>query len=432
MAQKYQAPRGTRDILPEEVGLWRHLEETARAVFSRAGYGEIRVPVFEDTALYARSTGEDTDIVQKEMYTLEREDSSITLRPEGTPGVARAYIEHNLYKQSPFRKFFYIGPMFRYERPQAGRTRQFHQAGIEAFGSDSPLLDVETIDIAAQYFDAVGLAGYEIRINSIGCTDCRGQYREVLRDRLAGRLAQLCEDCRRRFERNVFRILDCKEESCRGVIMTLPVVTDHLCESCAEHWERVLTGLRKVGRRYLHDPHLVRGLDYYTRTVYELVHPALGARSAVCGGGRYDNLVAQLGGPEVGGIGFAVGFEPTIAAMGEGVQEHRQTGLGGSRVSAYLVAAGDVDRAALVPIAHELRLAGVTVDMDFEDRSLKAQMRSANRMKARYTVILGEDELARGTVTVRDMSTSEQGEVAREALIEKLGVDDPVPPGSSN
>jgi len=446
MAAKYQAPRGTRDILPEEVGLWRFLEETARSVFSRAGYGEIRVPIFEDTDLFVRSTGADTDIVEKEMYTFAREDgASITLRPEGTPSVARAYIEHNLYKQIPFRKFFYLGPMFRYERPQAGRARQFHQAGIEAFGSDSPLLDVETIDLAAQYFDAIGLTGYEVRINSIGCSGCRAEFRKLLRDRLASRRSELCENCNRRFDRNVFRILDCKEERCRGIILTLPLVTDHLCAACAEHWREVLAGLKALGRSYVHDVHLVRGLDYYTRTVYEFVHPGLGARSAVCGGGRYDDLIGQLGGPQVGAVGFAIGFEPTIAALGERARISASkrfdtlttpTNVGGpvaaEPISVYLVAAGDEVRPALLQMAQELRLAGITADLDFEGRSLKAQMRSANRMKARYALIVGEDELAKGTVTVRDMGTSKQEEVARDGLVERLRTDAEVPPGSSN
>jgi len=433
MAPRYQAPRGTRDILPEEVGLWRLLEETARAVFGRAGYGEIRVPIFEDTELYSRSTGEDTDIVEKEMYTLERADGSqITLRPEGTPGVARAYVEHQLFKQRPFRKFFYLGPMFRYERPQAGRSRQFHQVGIEAFGSDDSLLDVETIDVAAQFFDAIGLEGYEVRINSIGCSGCRTAFRKVLRERLAGRRSELCEDCNRRFDRNVFRILDCKEERCRGIVMTLPVVTDHLCAGCAEHWAEVLAGLQALGRPYVHDVHLVRGLDYYTRTVYEFVHSGLGARSAVCGGGRYDDLIAQLGGPEVGGIGFAVGFESTIVALGKDVDVSRVTPSPPRGLDVYLVAAGDVGRLALLEMAQELRLAGLATDMDFEGRSMKAQMRSANRMQARFTLIVGEDELAKGTVTVRDMGTSEQGEVARDRLLARLGAGEGAAPGSSN
>jgi len=432
MAAKYQAPRGTRDILPEEVGLWRFLEETARTVFARAGYGEIRVPIFEDTELFVRSTGEDTDIVEKEMYTFQREQgASIALRPEGTPSIARAYVEHNLYKQRPFRKFFYIGPMFRYERPQAGRARQFHQVGIEAFGSGSPLLDVETIDLAAQYFDAIGLEGYEIRINSIGCSGCRAQFRKLLRDRLAGRRSELCENCGRRFDRNVFRILDCKEEHCQSIIVTLPVVTDHLCPGCVEHWGEVLAGLKAVGRPYVHDVHLVRGLDYYTRSVYEFVHAGLGARNAVCGGGRYDDLIAELGGPELGAVGFAIGLEPTIAALGgkavgEGSKVGERRGC-----SVYLVAASEAARLPLLQLAQELRLAGVAADLDFEGRSLKAQMRSANRMNAGHALIVGEDELAKGTVTVRDMGTSDQEEIAREKLLEKLRADEGPGPGSS-
>lgn len=433
MAVNYRAPRGTRDILPEEVGLWRYLEETARAIFTRAGYGETRTPIFEDTELFLRSTGEDTDIVEKEMYTLERADgASITLRPEGTPSIARAYIEHDLAKQAPFRKFFYVGPMFRYERPQAGRSRQFHQAGVEAFGSDSPLLDVETIDLAAQFFDAIGLTGYEVRINSIGCAGCRGDFRQLLRSRLESRRSQLCENCQRRFERNVFRILDCKEEGCRGIIMTLPVVADHLCPACAEHWQEVQAGLKALGRPYVHDPHLVRGLDYYTRTVYEFVHGGLGARNAVCGGGRYDNLVGELGGAQVGGIGFAVGFEPTIAALSGEAREHATRTGSRAGLDVYVVRASDEARLLTLQLAHELRQAGFASDLDFEGRSLKAQMRSANRLQARFALILGEEELARGTVTVREMATASQESVPRGEVSEWLRRRSAARPGSTS
>ena len=431
MAVKYRAPRGTRDILPEEVGLWRHLEETARAVFARAGYGETRTPIFEDTELFVRSTGEDTDIVEKEMYTLERADgTSITLRPEGTPSIARAYVEHDLAKQAPFRKFFYVGPMFRYERPQAGRSRQFHQAGVEAFGSDNPLLDVETIDLAAQFFDAIALAGYEIRINSIGCSGCRSDFRQLLRSRLESRRGQLCENCQRRFERNVFRILDCKEEACRAIIMTLPLVAEHLCPACAEHWHQVQAGLKALGRPYVHDPHLVRGLDYYTRTVYEFIHGGLGARNAVCGGGRYDNLIGELGGSPVGGIGFAVGFEPTIAALaGEAREQATKAGSPGG-LDAYVVRASDGAGLAALQLAQELRRARFSCDLDFEGRSLKAQMRSANRTKARFALILGEDEVAGNSVTVREMASASQESVPRAGLIEWLRARSPARPGS--
>ena len=422
MAAKYQAPRGTRDILPEEVGRWRFLEETARAVFGRAGYGEIRVPIFEKTELFVRGIGEATDIVEKEMYTLERaEGSQITLRPEGTASVARAYVQHALFKQRPFRKFFYIGPMFRYERPQAGRSRQFHQVGVEAFGSGSPLLDVETIDLAAEYFDAVGLEGCEIRINSIGCTECRGRFREVLRGRLASRRGELCGDCQRRFDRNVFRILDCKKEGCRAIAATLPLVTEHLCDGCAEHWAEVVAGLRALGRPFLHDHHLVRGFDYYTRTVYEVVHSGLGARNAVCGGGRYDNLIAELGGPPLGAVGFAVGLEATLAALAGGSEgSAAPVGPEVETLDAYVVSVGEGARLAGLQLTHLLRREGLSADLDYEGRSLKAQMRSAHRRGARYALILGEAELAKATVTVRHMETSQQQEVARDGLLEVL------------
>jgi histidyl-tRNA synthetase len=324
--------------------------------------------------------------------------------------------------------------MFRYERPQAGRTRQFHQAGVEAFGSDSPLLDVETIDLAAQFFDAIGLAGYEIRINSIGCAGCRSDFRKELRSRLESRRGQLCENCQRRFERNVFRILDCKEEACRAIIMTLPVVADHLCPACAQHWQEVQAGLKALGQPYVHDPHLVRGLDYYTRTVYEFIHGGLGARNAVCGGGRYDNLIGELGGSgpagPVGGIGFAVGFEPTIAALSTEAREHATKAGVSPGLDAYVVRASDGAGLAALQLAQELRRAGFSCDLDYEGRSLKAQMRSANRTKARFALILGEDELSAGNVTVRDLASATQESVPRAGLTEWLRARSPAPPGS--
>jgi histidyl-tRNA synthetase len=302
---------------------------------------------------------------------------------------------------------------------------------VEVFGGTSPLLDVETIDLAAQFFDTIGLTGYEIRLNSIGCAGCRADFRQLLRSRLESRQSQLCENCRRRFERNVFRILDCKEEACRALIMTLPVVADHLCPACAEHWREVQAGLKALGRPYLHDPHLVRGLDYYTRTVYEFIHGGLGARNAVCGGGRYDNLIGELGGAEVGGIGFAVGFEPTIAALGGEVREQATKAGVSPGLDAYVVRASDGARLAALELAHELRRAGFSCDLDYEGRSLKAQMRSANRLQARFALILGEDEVAGNTVTARDMVTTGQESVPRAGLIEWLRRRSAVRPGST-
>ncbi|HUU42312.1 MAG TPA: histidine--tRNA ligase [Planctomycetota bacterium] len=405
-----RAPRGTSDILPERVKLHHFIEERAREVFERYGYGEIRTPVFEETRLFVRSIGEVTDIVEKEMYTFQRGDegTSLTLRPEGTAGIVRAYIEHNYPKRKRFQKFYYLGPMFRYERPQAGRSRQFDQFGVEVFGSDDPLTDVETIVLACAFFDAVGLAGYTVKINSMGCATCRAAFRDVLVDALRPRAAELCEVCRERLERNVFRVLDCKKPKCREVCAELPVLSDHLDEGCAGHFAAVRAGLEAVGREYVHDAQLVRGFDYYTRTVYEIVHGGIGARDAVCGGGRYDNLVEELGGPSTPAVGFAVGVVPTLLAVEKSMTDELRSTLtdfdAPVPVDVYVVAVDDATRRYAFRVLERLRKAGIAADGDFEGRSLKAQMRSANRMKARFVAAVGPDEEAQGNVSVKTMA----------------------------
>ncbi len=317
---------GTEDVLPGGWGHWRTLYETARSTFERYGYGEVRTPLIEDTRLFVKGTGETTDIVQKEMYTIpSKDEDSITLRPEGTPSAIRAYLEHSLDKQAPFQKLYYAGPMFRHERPQRGRLRQFHQFGIEAIGGASPLLDVETILVALDIFRGVGLEDVRLWINSIGCRDCRPAFRDMLRGILHERLNELCDDCRARVDRNVLRVYDCKNELCRRVVETLPTMVEHLDAPCAEHYAQVKDALASAGVEFSEDPRLVRGLDYYTRTVYEIKHPALGARDTICGGGRYDGSGRAAGRAADAVRGLRPGLRADAAGDGGGAGRRRRT-----------------------------------------------------------------------------------------------------------
>ncbi len=421
-----QAPRGTSDILPDRVKLYQFIEERARTVFERYGYGEIRTPIFEETALFVRSIGEVTDIVEKEMYTFQRGEgeASLTLRPEGTASIVRAYVQHNYDKKKKFQKFYYIGPMFRYERPQAGRSRQFDQFGVEVIGSADPLIDVETILLACAIFDAVGLTGYTVRVNSMGCPTCRAVFREVLKEKLRPQKSALCHLCQDRLERNVFRILDCKNPKCKELCATLPNMSDYLDADCAAHFKRVREGLDAAGRAYAHDQHLVRGFDYYTRTVYEIGHSAVGARDTVCGGGRYDNLVEELGGPPTPAIGFAVGVVPTLVAVEKSMPDALKGKLtdfdAPVAVDVYVVAVDDASRLYAFQVLERLRKGGVSSDADFEARSLKAQMRSANKMKAKFAAVVGPDEQAQGTVSLKRMSDGDTGSVPLDDLTTKL------------
>ncbi len=398
-------PRGTRDILPDTAPYWSYVESVARNVCRLFSYQEIRTPVFEHTELFLRGIGETTDIVQKEMYTFnDRGGRSITLRPENTAAVVRAFLEHKLYSEPQPTKLFYIGPMFRYDRPQAGRLRQFHQFGIEALGSAGPAIDAEIIMAAVHFFRALGLSELKLFINSVGCPQCRPVYRRNLQDFLRDKLERLCPDCQSRFERNPMRILDCKNESCAELTQGAPQMIECLCDDCSRHFSRLKAMLSAANVDFTHNPRLVRGLDYYTKTAFEIQYEPLGAQSAVCGGGRYDGLIEECGGQPTPGIGFAIGLERVILAL----EKQNLLSSVNPAIDVFVASLSPETQVMCFRLLNLLRQAGLTCDMDFMDRSLKAQMKYANQYPARYTAIIGEDEAAQGKVMLRNMQTGEQ------------------------
>jgi histidyl-tRNA synthetase len=395
---RFQLPEGVHDVTPDQTPIWRRLEDAARRCFARFGYGEIRTPLFEYTALFHKSSGETTDIVEKEMFTFGDPGDpkgTCSLRPELTPGAIRAMIEQGLFAKKNFWKVWYLGPAFRKERPQKGRYRQFTQIGVEAVGSPDPLVDAETMILFAEILKEVGVVAWELRINSIGCGECRGGYREALKKAILPDLAQYCENCRRRFERNVFRILDCKAPADVERSAKLPSAIEHSCVKCLNHMKAVEETLRGAGVAYQVDPRIVRGLDYYTRTVYEFSSSALGSQNALAGGGRYDTLVRDMGGPDVGAVGFAAGVERILLAMGGEAAP--------AAPDFFAVAVAEAPRGEVFRAVTALRRAGLSGDMDFEARSLKAQMRSANKSGARYALLIGNEEIRQGVVKIKDM-----------------------------
>ncbi|HHW91505.1 MAG TPA: histidine--tRNA ligase [Firmicutes bacterium] len=411
------APRGTRDILSPEVEKWQYLEEKIRKHCRRYAFSEIRTPIIEHTELFQRSVGETTDIVQKEMYTFQdRAGRWLTLRPEATASTARAYLENNLFAQPQPVKLYYIGPMFRYDRPQAGRYRQFYQFGVEVIGTQDPAVDTEVILLAVHLFADLGLRDLEVHLNSIGCPQCRGAYRQELRDYLAGHLEELCPDCRARYEQNPLRVLDCKQERCRQVARKAPEFSSYLCEECREHFQLVQGYLRSMDVKYQLNPNLVRGLDYYTKTVFEIVSRELGAQAAICGGGRYDGLVEECGGQPTPGIGFALGMERLLLAL-----DNAGIKLPGREpLDAFLATIGSEAQAPALKLLYQLRQHNLRVDKDYLGRSLKAQLKYADKKEARFVVILGEGELKRNVVLIRKMATGEQEEVPWEQAVEKI------------
>jgi histidyl-tRNA synthetase len=404
-----QAPKGTQDLLPAQAAKWRAVEDVMRSEADLRGFGEIRTPVFEHTELFQRSVGETTDVVQKEMYTFQDKGGrSVTLRPEGTAGAVRAMLEHALYNEGLPVKLYYFTSCYRYEKPQAGRLREFHQFGVEEFGSALPLADAGLIALAAGTFGRLGVRGLTLKINSIGCPDCRAEYVRALRAYFTAHIGRLCETCRSRLERSPMRILDCKNPSCAAVAAKAPRILDYLCDECRAHFAQVRAGLDAAGVRYEVDPSIVRGLDYYTRTVFEFVSGDLGAQSTVCGGGRYDGLVREMGGKATPALGFATGIERLLLIMDAQKTEFppRKT------CDLYIAPLGEQARSEAFRLVCALRKSSVAAACDEVGRSLNAQMKYAGKIGAKFTMVLGDNELKTGKAALKNMKTGGTAEIS--------------------
>ena len=402
-----KAQRGTKDILNEEIPTWQWIIENAKNVFQNAGFSEIKTPIFEATELFQRGVGDSTDIVNKEMYTFsvggaDKNSSSITLRPENTAGVVRAFIEHNLNRQSPPQKFWYFGPMFRYERPQAGRQRQFHQIGVEMFGISEPAADAEVILSAVEFLKSIGLGDLEVELNSLGCPKCKNDYRNSIKAVLAPYIDEMCDDCKMRYEKNPLRILDCKNENCQKIFekeeIKKVIFNDYICDECKNHFNTLLNYLDELNIKYQRNKLLVRGLDYYNRTVFEIKSSALGSQSAVCGGGRYDGLVEMLGGNPTPAVGFAMGVERLYSLV-----EKKET----PKLDYYIVSTNTKEA---LKLAQKLRGQNKRVEFDMQKRKFSKQLEKASKC-ANYAVILGEDEIEKGFYSVKDLNSGKQKKI---------------------
>jgi histidyl-tRNA synthetase len=410
-----QLIRGFKDILPGEVELWQQIENTARSLFEDFGFKEIRIPIMERTELFARSIGEDTDIVEKEMYTFpDRKGDLITLRPEATASVCRSYIQHKLYATDPVRKFYTIGPMFRRERPQKGRYRQFYQINAEIFGVDSPLVDVELIFILVTLFSKLSVSDVNAHINSLGCPECRPMFKAALSDFLTSLNENLCSDCVRRKDRNPLRVLDCKVPSCRAAMTDAPSILDSLCPACDQHFETTKTALSALNIPFVVDKGLVRGLDYYTRTTFEIQTSALGAQNAIAGGGRYDGLIKALGGPDIPATGFAIGLDRLAEIAGLNSTDLVKT------PDIFIAALGEKSCSLAFEWNCALCLEGVKAEMEFSDKSLKSQMKRAHRLGAKNVLIVGDNEIKENKVILRDMKTKDQVSIPIEHVVENI------------
>ena len=409
-------PKGMKDVLPKDSYKWQFVEDIFRKTAEKYGFIEIRTPMVEHTELFARGIGDTTDVVQKEMYTFEISDRSLTLKPEGTAGVVRAFIENKLYADALPAKYFYITPCYRYEKMQKGRQREFHQFGIEVFGSDKMLADAEVILFAYDFLKSVGIDDAKLKINSIGCPNCRGEYRKALQDYLRPDLDKFCDTCRSRFDKNPMRMLDCKSPQCQELVKGAPVMLDYLDDECREAFRKLKELLDLYGVPYEVDPGIVRGLDYYTKTAFEFISDKLGSQSTVCGGGRYDGLVEQLGGPSVPGVGFGLGIERLLLIL-----EESGAGLKkGSSCDLLISGLGEAAAKEALKLSKEMRDKGFRVIIDLMERGLKAQFKYADRIGARYVVVIGDDELAKGVVSLRDMINSTQSEIRKEELAEAI------------
>ncbi len=400
--------KGFNDILPGEVEKWQHIEATARRVFELYGLSEIRIPIMEKTELFCRSIGDATDIVEKEMYSFEdKGGNKVTLRPEGTASVMRAYVEHKMHALDPVARLYYMGPMFRYERPQKGRYRQFHQIGAEITGVAAPTVDAQVLTMLTHFFQELGLTEPSLQINSLGCPCCRPAYREALKKFLLDRIDKLCDDCKRRYDTNPLRALDCKSAGCQEATQGAPSMLDHLCPECGDHFDKTRKYLELVGTPYSINQRMVRGLDYYTRTTFEMVTTMLGAQSAVAAGGRYDGLISEIGGPQIPGIGFAMGVERVALLLAEKDFSRRP--------DLFIAALGEEAHAEAFRLMSALQRLGLAVEIDYEGKSLKSQMRRADKFSSRFTLIIGGDELTRGTAPLKNMDVGNQAEVALDA-----------------
>jgi len=409
----YKAPKGTRDVLPEQSYQWQYLEALIRDIVKKYGFLEARTPVIEHTELFLRGVGETTDIVQKEMYTfLDKGERSITLKPEGTAGVVRMFVENNLFGETQPTKMYYLyNPVFRYERPQAGRLREHHQFGVEFFGASKPTADAECISVATELLGKLGCGGLTVRLNSIGCPKCRPQYHEALKDYLRGHYDELCETCKVRFEQNPLRVLDCKVESCQKIANDAPVIGDYLCDECRGHQSSLLKLLDGMKIRYVIDPRLVRGLDYYTKTVFEITSESIGSQSAVCGGGRYDGLVEEIGGPHTPAVGFGLGMERLLLVLeNTGLKIEKPV-----RYDLYLASMGQEAEDKAFFLANDLRKKGAKVEIDHVGRSVKSQLKYADKVGARFVLVLGGDELAKNEAKLKRMSDGVETVTALDA-----------------
>jgi histidyl-tRNA synthetase len=411
-----QTIRGFRDILPEHISLWQRVEQEAFSLFESFGFREIRIPVLEKTELFARSIGETTDIVEKEMYTFpDRKGGHLTLRPEATASICRSYIQHKMYATDPLRKFYMTGPMFRRERPQKGRYRQFYQIDAEVFGVESAYIDVELIFLLNELFKRLGLTGLTAHVNSLGCPECRPSFQRALLNFLGERKEALCENCTRRIQKNPLRILDCKVESCQQALKGAPATIDHLCPACADHFDIVTTTLNRQGVEFMVDKSLVRGLDYYTRTAWEIKTTTLGAQSAVAGGGRYDGLVQELGGPATPAIGFAIGFDRLVEVMSQLEIDSPKSAL-----DLFIIALGPEALEQAYHWSCELNQHGIRTEVDFRGKSLKSLMKRANKLNAPHVLIAGENELKENQLILRNMKTKDQTTLSMDTLVSEL------------
>jgi len=411
------APRGTKDILPEQVYKWQYVEGVFKEICNKYGFDEIRTPTFEHTDLFKRGVGDTTDIVEKQMYSFDDYGGrNLTLKPEGTAPVVRAFIENKLYADLLPAKYFYIIPCFRYEKPQAGRLREFHQFGIEIFGSDNMMADAEVIGLAMDFLEKLSIDALSLHINSIGCPNCREGYRTVLKEFLKDKYENLCDTCKTRYERNPMRILDCKSEVCQSLVVGAPKMLDYICEECKIAFDALKQDLDAMGIDYEIDPGIVRGLDYYTKTAFEIISQNIGAQGTVCGGGRYDNLIEQVGGPATPGVGFGMGIERLLLVM----ENSHIVIPKDDEIDVFLAVMGDKAQNFGINLTRQLRKNGLKTQMDLKSRSLKNQFKYADRLKARYTVVIGDNELESQMVIIKDMTTSEQKQIAVSDIIKTL------------